>query len=78
MGGRGGYHICSLFCSVFVLLLFYCVCLVVPFLLSFSLVPLFCKTISKVRLLPLFIIVPCFNAGNFFGAKAPLNDTGKD
>ena len=27
---------------------------------------------------PIFIIVPCFNAGNTFGAKAPLNDTGKD
>ena len=29
-------------------------------------------------LLPLFIFVPSFDAGNFFGAKACLNDTGKD
>ena len=26
----------------------------------------------------LFIFVPCFNAGNIYGAKVPLNDTGKD
>ena len=29
-------------------------------------------------LLSLLIFIPCFNAGNFFGVKAPLNDIAKD